>query len=212
MNLKKWTLLVAMMGVLLTTAFAGDGNGFNDFRAERWKYFQENIKPKIDAQRSKLESSLSSADKKEIAKLRESMISERLMLNELMGEAHANRIKGEAPDEGLFTEIRAQRIVIENLHDQAKVIANKYRPQIDDLLAVLQADKATWRQGMRKQAPEGRQFNGPQGRGQRQQGHGAFGQQGHHGPKGMAKGPFPGTGGRHDLGVVGFLLWDVNRG
>ena len=214
MNFKKWTLLFAMMGVLLATAFANDenesANNRADFIKERKAYFEENIKPKIDAQRTKLEASISEEDKNEIDRLRNEVIEQRLMQNQFMFEAHASRIKGEEFDEGLRMEIRAQHIVIENLFDEAKIIANKYRPEIDDLLEEIKAQ----RNG--KGNPEGRnngEFENRKG-------------QGHKGANGQGRGEMMGRGPGHggmmgrgprgerpgELGIATFLLWDVNRG
>ena len=204
MNLKKWTLLVAMMGVLLATAFANDGNEINknraDFIKERKAYFKENIKPKLDAQRNKLEVSISAEDKKEIAKLREEVIREKLLQMEFMFEARSSRIKGEEVDEGLLMEIGAQRIVIENLYDQAKIIANNYRPEIDDLLTELREEGKEWRGRMRPQRGEFEGYGKFNGR--RPMGSGQFTE--------MGRGFGPGSPG--GFGIVTFLLWDVNRG
>ena len=119
MNLKKWTLLVAMMGVLLAAAFANDGNEINknraDFIKERKAYFKENIKPIIDAQRNKLETLISIDDKKEIVRLREEIMKQRLIQNEFMSEARTSHIKGEEVNEDLWMEINAQRIVMKIL-------------------------------------------------------------------------------------------------
>ncbi len=204
MNVKKWTLLVVMMGVLLATAFANDENEITknraDFMKERKAYFKENIKPKIDAQRNKLESSISDKDKNEIARLREEMMNERLMQNEFIFEGRAARIKGEETDEGLRLEIRAQHIVIENIHDKAKIIANKYRPEIDDLLAEIKTLRKENGSHMRyhKREFENRNRNG---------------RKRSHGPEhvriiflcSINRSP-------RDFGIVTFLLWDANRG
>ena len=80
MNLKKWTLLVAMIGVLMVTAFANDGSekytNHEDRIKERRTFFKEKVKPKVDAQRNVLEESISDEDKKEISRLREELISQ----------------------------------------------------------------------------------------------------------------------------------------
>lgn len=216
MDTKRWTLLVAMMGVLLATAFANDNNANDDeraeFKREQWVFFQENIKPKIDAQRTKLESSLTTEDKKEISNLREEIIKQRLMENEFLFEARAARIKGEEFDEGLFLEIEAQRIVIENHQDQAKLIANKYRPEIDDLVADLR-EELRGDMADRRQSKDGSGYGrrGPEnktGYGNRGNGPGPRGESGD-GP-GMSRGFDHGMNGRLD--ITGFLLWDVNRG
>ncbi|MCG8305990.1 MAG: hypothetical protein MI975_01275 [Cytophagales bacterium] len=205
MNVKKWTLLFAMIGVLLVTAFANDGNETAADRRDQFKerraFFKENIKPKVDAKRNILEKSISDADKKEIVRLREELISQRLIENEFFFEARASRIKGEEVSEDLIDELKAQRIVIENLYDEAKLIANKYRPEIDDLLVELREDRKEWSEKMK---PEGRKFEGKRG------------QAGRRGPFGHED--FPpmgrrfGSGGEGRLNVVTFLLWDVNRG
>ena len=87
MKTKEWTLLVAMILVLIATAFANDNDEINQQRAkqvkERIAYFKENIKPKIDAQRNKLEPSISADDKKEINRLRDELLKQRLLENEL---------------------------------------------------------------------------------------------------------------------------------
>ena len=217
MSKRQIILLVVMMGVLFTTAFANEGNepvkDRSDFRKERRIYFKENIKPKVDAQRNKLEASLSDADKKEIERLRSEIIKQRLMQNELKSEARASRIKGEPFDEGLFDEMQAQRIVIENLMDQAKLVANKYRPEIDDLVSELRAEL---RDQVREDREEFRQKHngsgqgfGPGRRGQ--------GQRGAHGGGEFGRGQHQGAGfgmpgARGSFDIVGFLLWDVNRG
>ena len=233
MDLKKWTLLVAMMGVLLATAFANDGNEINksraDFMKERRAYFIENIKPKIDAKRNILEASISVEDSKEIARLNKEIREQRLIQNEFMSEARVSQIKGEEIDDGIVDEIRAQRIVIENLYDKAKIIANNYRPEIDDLLAELREEGQEWQGQMRPGQGEfyGRQqFNGrrgmgpqfsetngpgygsmgPQSSGQNGQGYGSRGRSFGH----MGAGFGPGSQG--GFGIVTFLLWDVNHG
>ena len=205
MKTKELILVAAMMGLLLVTAFAHDENEITDQRAElrkeRHAYYMENIKPKVDAQRTILEESISTNDKVEITRLREEIINQKLIENEFMFEARAIRIKGEAIDEGLKSELRAQHIVIENLIDQAKLVANKYRPQIDDLLAVIQEDRNENRP--QTNAPK-RSFDSRQN-------------------NQIQSGPFDpnsfdpmdgnfGLNQHHDFGIVAFLLWDVNRG
>ena len=210
MNVKKWTLLVAMIGALLVTAFANENSEDEKNRADeirkRRAYFSENIKPKVDAQRKKLESSITAEDKKEIERLREEVISQRLIGNEFFFEARASRIKGEEVSEDLILELKAQRIVIENLYDEAKLIANKYRPEIDDLVAELKDDREEWRGKRDGMKGEHR------GRGEYR------GRRGPHGPDGISpmrmgfgRGEF-GQGSRKDFGLVTFLLWDVDRG
>ena len=203
--MKKWTLLVAMMGVLLATAFASEGNEIKkdraDFLKEKRAYFKENIKPVLDKQRNKLESSLSAEDKKEVARLREEIIKQKLMENEFMFEARASRIKGEEVDEGLMEEIKTQRIFIENLHDEAKLIANKYRPEIDDLLASVKEEGKEWRGEGRKH-----QERFDDNKGHRK----GNGQHGAHHSRNMGRGFGPES--RPELNLVTFLLWDVNRG
>jgi hypothetical protein len=208
MNMKKWTLLVAMMGVLIATAFAGEGNEANknraDFLKEQRTYFKENIKPVMDKHRNELEPSISAEDKKEVARLREEIIKQKLMQNEFMFEARASRIKGEDVDEGLFEEIKTQHIFIENLYDEAKLIANKYRPEIDDLLASVKEEGKEWR-GQRHERSE--RFDGNKGRKGDRGGNGRYGRQ-HSGEMGHGFGPEP----RREINLVTFLLWDVNRG
>ena len=218
MDLKKWTLLVAMMGVLLVTAFANDGNEINksraDFMKERRAYFIENIKPKIDAKRNILEVSISVEDSKEIARLNKEIRDQRLIQNEFMSEARASHIKGEEIDDGIVDELRAQRIVIENLYDKAKIIANNYRPEIDDLLAELKVEGQEW-QGQKRPGQgefyERHQFNGRRGMGPQFSettgpGYGSRGR--NFGHMGIGFGP----GSQGGFGIVTFLLWDVNHG
>jgi len=230
MNMKKWTLLVAMIGVLLVTAFANDGNDIfdrrTDFFNERRAFFKEHIKPKVDAQRNKLEESISPEDKKDIDRLRGEIINQLLIENEFLFESRASRIKGDEFDEDLMMELRAQRIVIENLYDETKIISNKYRPEIDDLVSDLREDLRDYRENLRSQQDGTRQGygKGRQGFG-RGDGHGPRGNgygQGIRGGFGYGKGIHRGFGpGSHrgfnpdslrDLGIVTFLLWDVNRG
>ena len=206
MNLKKWTLLVAMMGVLLAAAFANDGNEINknraDFIKERKAYFKEKIKPIIDAQRNKLETLISIDDKKEIVRLREEIMKQRLIQNEFMSEARTSHIKGEEVNEDLWMEISAQRIVIENLIDHAKIIANNYRPDIDDLLIDLREERKE-RQGQMR--PQRGEFEGyGRFKGRRSLELGSFAEMG----RGFGYGMRGGGG----FGIVMFLLWDVSRG
>lgn len=205
MDMKKWTLLVAMIGALLVTAFASDGfeniENRNDQIKERKAFFKNNIKPKVDAQRNILEKSISDKDKKEIARLRAELISQRLMQNELFHDVRAERIKGNEVSEDLITELKAQRIVIENLYDNAKIIANKYRPEIDDLLEELKEDRKEWTEQMRS---EGRSGEGRRPR---------FGKRGPHSQEDLQGRRIDFHGRRAEgLNVVVFLLWDVNRG
>ena len=225
MDLKRWTLLVTMIGALLVTAFANDKDEIvknrEDQLKERIAFFKENIKPKVDAQRNKLEPSISPEDKNEINRLRGEIIKQRLMENEFIFEARAARIKGEGFDEGLWQEIGAQRIVIENLQDQAKLIANKYRPEIDALVADLREDLREERGNI-----DPRWGGSGQGYGNDRRGHGnanGFNSRSYRqGPQtGAGTGPgfnrgFGPQDFDHDfngrLNIVAFLLWDVNRG
>jgi hypothetical protein len=239
MNVKQWMLSVAMMGVLFATAFANDPDELRQRRSElmkeRYEYFKENIKPRIDTERNKLETSLSADDKKEIARIREEVIKQKLMENEFLAEARESMIKGEGFKEGLWQEIEAQRIVIENLYDQAKLIANKYRPEIDDLVADLkedlrdelieqnprQFDGRANRRGLRGQNGPGRGAMMGRGNGagygpcmQGGFGPGARGGYGMGNHPGIGLGPFGGFGPGINRGfdIVDFVLWDVNRG
>jgi len=233
MKTKEWTLLIAIILVPVIAAFANNNDEIVQQNVkrmkERYAYFKENIKPKIDEQRNKLETSLSTVDKNEVKRIREELIKQRLLENELFSEAHEKRIKGEGFDEGLWEEIEAQRIVIENLLDQAKLIVNKYRPEIDDMVASLRTEI---RDEVSKQNFQEDNFNGKYGRGNgpgkgRGNGYGqgpggngygsnnrdGFGYgQGYH--RGFGENTIFGFGaGMHGaLDTVGFLLWDVNRG
>ncbi len=230
MNKRQWVLIVAMMGVLFATAFA-EGNvdvkkQRSELMKERYTFFKENIKPKIDAQRNKLEASISAEDKKEIAKLREQIMKEKPMQNEFLSDARELRIKGEPFDEGLWQEIESKQIMIENLHDQAKLIANKYRPEIDDLVADLRSEIRDEMQEERGDIGPRRDGSGPAygrgnrgngfGNGQRGRGFGP-GNQGQFGNgrgihNGMGMHPFGGPMANGRLDIVGFLLWDVTKG
>ena len=214
MNAKKWTLLVTMVVVLMATAFANEKDVTKDERRARMEmrrdYFKEHIKPKIDAQRNEFETSISAEDKEEIKRLRDEIISQRLMQNELFFESRAQRIKGEEVKESLLQELEAQRISIENLYDKAKLIANKYRPEIDEIVADLREDIRAEFQDYRNEDGQldgrrERQWRGPQGKGPGSPG-GFHGRSGHGNAWGFAPDRFP----RMDL--VGFLLWDSNRG
>lgn len=228
MKTKEWTLVIAMVMVLLATAFANNNDDSKQQRSERIKErisnFKENIKPKIDAQRNKLEPLLSAEDKEEIKRLREEITKQRLLENEFIFEAREARIKGEEYDEGLREEIEAQRIVIENLHDQAKLIVNKYRPEIDEMVATLRdelrediqnarplRDGSGQGYGRGRRGPGRSDGYGPRGDGFGNSTRRGFAPDYHHrfGPNnfgGFGPGMFGG------LNTVGFLLWDVNRG
>jgi hypothetical protein len=225
MKIKEMILVVAMMGVLIATAFANDNDGFDQRRSELMKEritnFKENIKPKIDAQRNKLESSLSTEDKNEINRLREEIIKQRLIENEFLFEGRAARIKGEDFDEGLWQEIEAQKIVIENLQDQAKLIANKYRPEIDDLVANLREElkEENGNFGPRRDGSGQGYDNGRRGPGNsegfRGRGYGQGPQAGFRNGPGLQRGFGPmgfGPNMNGHLDIVTFLLWDVSRG
>jgi cytochrome c556 len=223
MKTKQYFLLVAMMGVLFATAFAGNPDETNKKRSElmkeRYEYFKNNIKPKVDAERNKLETTISEADKKEITRLREEIMKQKLMENEFLAEAKAGIIKGEPFNEGLWMELNAQKIVIENLYDQAKLIANKYRPQIDDMLTDLRAslrDVSETNRPDRGQmdGQRGQKDNRGNGQGAHRFGEGDGGRFGHRGPGELGygfNGGF-GPGINRGLDMVSFLLWDVNRG
>lgn len=223
MKTKHYVLIVAMMGVLFATAFAGNPDETNKKRSElmkeRYEYFKANIKPKVDAERNKLEATLSEADKKEISRIREEIIKQKLMENQFLFEARESRIKGEPFNEGLWLEIEAQKIMIENLHDQAKLIANKYRPQIDEMVTDLRAslrDVSETNRPYRGQMDGQRGQNDTRGYGQsgRRFGDGDGGRFGHRGPGELGYGFHGGFGPgiNRGLDMVSFLLWDVNRG
>ena len=223
MKTKQYFLLVAMMGVLFATAFAGNPDETNKKRSElmkeRYEYFKVNIKPKVDAERNKLEATLSEADKKEISRIREEIIKQKLMENEFLAEARAGMIKGEPFNEGLWMELNAQKIVIENLYDQAKLIANKYRPQIDDMVADLREsirdESGTSRTDRgRMDVRRGQGDNRGNATGGPRYGKGDGERFGQRGQSGLGHGFYGGFGpGSHrGLDMVSFLLWDVNRG
>jgi hypothetical protein len=223
MKTKHYVSIVAMMGALFVTAFAGNPDETNKKRSElmkeRYEYFKANIKPKVDAERNKLEATLSEADKKEISRIREEIIKQKLMENQFFFEARESRIKGEPFNEGLWLEIEAQKIMIENLHDQAKLIANKYRPQIDDMVTDL---RASLRDVSETNRPYRGQMDGQRsqkdnrgyGQGGRSFGEGDGGRFGHRGPGELGYGFHGGFGPgiNRGLDMVSFLLWDVNRG
>lgn len=194
-----------MIGALLVTAFANDKDEIvknrEDQIKERRTFFKEKIKPKVDAQRNKLDASIAAEDKKEVKRLREEIINQMLIENEFLFEARESHIKGEAYDEDLMLEIKAQRIVIENLRDEAKIIANKYRSEIDELLAEIDDDRKEWSEHMR---PNGDEFRG-RNRSNNQRGP-------HSTENAHTMGRRFGHGSRPELGLVTFLLWDVNRG
>ena len=202
----------------MATAFASEKDERIADRENQWnehrEYFKEHIKPKVDEQRNKLEESISAEDKKEINRIREEIISQRLMQNDLFHEARASWIKGEEVEEGLIQELKAQRIVIENLHDKAKLIANKYRPEIDDMVADL-------RDELRSERADHREMRGDEWQGRGRRGEGPNGDARRNGPHGYSTGmqgdaPFgfgnQGPGRNRSMDVVRFLLWDVNRG
>jgi hypothetical protein len=223
MKMKQYFLLVAMMGVLFATAYAGNPDETNKKRSElmkeRYEYFKNNIKPQVDVERNKLDATLSEADKKEIARIRTEIMNQKLKENGFLSEARAARIKGEPFNEGLWLEIDAQKIVIENLYDQAKLIANKYRPQIDDMLIAL---RASLRDVSESKRPESGRMDGRRGQGDNRgnatggprHGKGDGERFGQRGQSGLGHGFYGGFGpGSHrGLDMVSFLLWDVNRG
>lgn len=219
MRAKQMTLIVAIMGVFFATSYAFKPENPQDQRSERMKeryeYFKNNVKPKVDAERNKLEQTLSAEDKKEVTRIREAIIKQKLMENQLLFEARQGRIKGEEFNESLWLELNAQRIVIENLYDQAKLIANKYRPQIDEMVTGLRSEL---REEMLENRPRANDNNARPGRGERYGQGGKYGRgDGMHrgfGPNqgrgiGIGGGFGPGMG--HPLDIAGFLLWDVNR-
>jgi gas vesicle protein len=227
MSKKQLLLIVVMMGVLFATAFANENNDAKKDRSEqikeRYTFFKENVKPKVDAQRNKFEASISAEDKQEIEKLRTEIMKQRLLENEFRFEIRESRIKGEPFDEGVWQELEAQRIVIENLLDKAKVIANKYRPEIDDLVSDLRGDIRDEFQEIRDENRPNRNRTG-EGYGRGRRGDGPwdgkgdryFGR-GHRGEFGQGRGYHQGfgfgmPGARGSLDIVGFLLWDVNKG
>jgi len=222
--------MIAMMGVLFATTFAkgndDESNSRSKWMKERYTFFKENIKPVIDTERNKLEASISADDKKEVNRIREEIMKQRILENEFLFEARQARIKGEPFDEGLWQEIEAQHIVIENLYDQAKLIANKYRPEIDEMVADLRVELRETRQEERPNIGPGAGNNSDQRYGKVRRGDGyrdgrgvrGFGPGNHarnefrngaHDGYGMH--PFSGAWDRGRLDIVRFLLWDVNR-
>lgn len=223
MKTKQLILLIAMMGVLFATAFAGDEESYRKKRSElmkeRYTFFKENIKPIIDSKRNELEPSISSEDKKEIEQIREEVIKQKLLLNEFQFEAREARIKGEEFNEGLWQEIEAQHIVIENLYDKAKLIANRYRPEIDDMVADLRESIRDERSEQFEDRDE--KFRGRTGRADREEFRGRGFERGVHPRMSRrfalhnAAGPgmgFPGPGFGEGMNIVAFILWNVDRG
>ncbi len=128
---------VVLMGVLFTTTYAN--NEKKSSLKDRRTYFKEQIKPRVDAQRTKLEPLISEDDKKEISRLRKEIISQKLMEQAFISEVRLSKIKGMKVTEDEWLEIRAQQIVIDNLLDEANTIADKYQPEMDELLAATNA-------------------------------------------------------------------------
>ncbi|NJN24665.1 MAG: hypothetical protein HC819_01025 [Cyclobacteriaceae bacterium] len=206
--MKEWILVAAMMGVLLVTAMASDktndNDSWQDLRKERHAYFLEKVKPEIDASRNTLETSISAEDKNEINRLREDIVKQKLLESELRYELRNARIKGEKIDDALIAKLSTQHMEIENLYDRAKVVANKYRPQIDELLAGIELP----RQNLNN-SPRGRNYEqqGNRGQGQGRQGM----QRNGNNPYGRSKGHGQGYGLRGGFDITSFLLWDPNR-
>lgn len=145
MNLKKITLLVVLMGVLFTTTFAN--NKKRHPSQDRMSYFKEKVKPIVDSQRAKLEPSISNSDKQEISRLREEIFSQKLMEHAFISEVQSAKFKGEEVTDGDWLEIRVQQIMIDNLLDEAKVIADKYQPKMEGLLVSVNADLSSLQRG-----------------------------------------------------------------
>ena len=166
MNTKKWTLWLAMMGVLFATAFANDPiDGDDGLRNGRTERIIEKIAPVMDAQRAKLDAKMSDDDVTKVESLKKQLKDQRLMLHELNCEAGAARIKGEKPAESLRQEIRAQMTVIGNLYEDAEDIADKYEDAIEGLMEEVKAELQSMRGDGEKEfqgrRPGGnRNFNG----------------------------------------------------
>lgn len=196
MDTKRWMLLFVMVGVLLATAFAQENeiSSVNDVRRDdRREFFKEQVAPVISAERTKLDEVISAEDQIIIDKLRDQMLSHRMLLLELQCEMKASRLQGEAPDEGLMNELDAQRVVIRNTMRDATTIAEKYDAEIDALIENVKEEMETLRE-------ERWGVNAPKGRGGNRSGQMP--------PMGMrSRGP----GGPNGLSSVGFLLWDTDR-
>jgi hypothetical protein len=167
MDTKKWTLLLAMMGVLIATAFANDPvDGEDGIRDGRRDKMIEKIAPILDAQRAKLDEVMSTEDQEKVASIKSDLKDQRLMLHGLNCEAGASRIKGEKPDESLREEMRAQMTVIRNLYKEAGEIADKYEDTIEDLMEEVKAGMQSLREEGEKDGAgpgfreEGRRVNG----------------------------------------------------
>ena len=136
--MKKITLLVVLMGVLFTTTYANDEN--KSSQRDQRTYFKEQVKPKVDAQRVKLDPAISDSDKQEISRLREELIHQKRMEDALISEARTTQTNGENIGEDIWQEIMVEQIMIDNLLDEAKIIADKYEPQLQKLVASINVD------------------------------------------------------------------------
>ncbi len=153
-------------------------------RQEMKQYREENMMPTLRAQRAKLETKISTEDKKAIADLRakfEQAHAERKAMKKEMKKEDGPRSFDKEKIKGFKEEHKAER-------EQVKALVEKYQDDIDALMEEIAPQREQWQQDMkaigekyRPEAPEGEKVEGKKGKGKR--GHGDHHRLGHKGMK-----------------------------
>jgi len=166
-----------------------------ELRAETQAYVQKNVLPVMQEQRLKLEKELSSADKKQIRELRSRMAAARKQMDSFREEFKNQRHSG---TNGL-TEVQREQMQrhhaeMKSIITEAHMLAQKYKPDIQDLYTEIATPLETWKTDLRtlqqKQADENFKFKE----------HKRFA---HRGPSHRFMNEY--------LRPVNFLLWDVKK-
>ena len=164
-------------------------------------YAKENVLPVMQAQREKLDASLSLSEKREVEEIRTEL---QALKKEAKNMRQSMRETNTEPTEAQREEMYAHRKEMRLLMNRAWEIADIHESDIRSLLAEIKPQAETWKEEMRSIAEQYRPADAPE-RPNRPEG-----AEGHHAERHHAKGRRGGQAGMmmEMRNPVHFLLWD----
>ncbi|MFK7926011.1 MAG: T9SS type A sorting domain-containing protein [Bacteroidia bacterium] len=213
-------IIFALLIGLGSTAFGQKGKSHHkrshnpEMRKAMKAYTQENVLPVMQAQRQKLDASLSLSEKQEVEEIRSELDQLRETGKSMRQQMHKTESK---PTEAQRTEMYAHRKAMRLLMNRAWEIADRHEADIQTLMTELEPQAENWKQEMRSIAEQYRPEDAPEREdrperptrpeGMRKgEGHPHADRDGAHRPKG----PQRGAAMLDMRSPVRFLLWDAS--
>ncbi|MEO1415255.1 MAG: T9SS type A sorting domain-containing protein [Bacteroidota bacterium] len=173
-------------------------------RKEVKAYLQKHVLPTLQAQRTKLDRSISSSDQAELEQIRTKLASHHEEAKGLHQELRKSKQAGTEPSQEQVDEMRELKKTRRLIMNEAWEVADAYEQEIYQLLDEIKPQAEQWKEEMKaimeKYRPTDAPQRHPQGEGvQERQGHGM-----HKGKRGKHRNPL-----HHIMSSpVHFLLWD----